>query len=65
MDNNDLERECGIIILVKNIVIKYEDICVNIMDIFGYVDFGGEVECIMKMVDGVFLVVDVYEGIMF
>lgn len=64
MDLNDLERECGIIILVKNIVIYYEDKRINILDIFGYVDFGGEVECIMKMVDGVLFVVDVYEGCM-
>lgn len=64
MDLNDIEKECGIIIFVKNIVVVYNDVCINIMDIFGYVDFGGEVECIMKMVDGVVLVVDVYEGIM-
>lgn len=65
MDLNVLEKECGIMILVKNIVVDYKGICVNIMDILGYVDFGGEVEWIMKMVDGVVLVVDVYEGIMF
>lgn len=65
MDLNDFECECGIIILVKNIVINYKDMCINIMDMLGYVDFGGEVECIMKMVDGVLFVVDVYEGCMF
>lgn len=65
MDFNDIERECGIMILVKNMVVDYKGICINILDILGYVDFGGEVECIMKMVDGVVLVVDVYEGIMF
>lgn len=65
MDFNVFESECGIIILVKNIVVDYNGICINILDILGYVDFGGEVECIMKMVDGVVLVVDVYEGIMF
>ncbi|EAE7578383.1 translational GTPase TypA [Listeria monocytogenes] len=64
MDNNDLERERGITILAKNTAIKYEDTRVNIMDTPGYADFGGEVERIMKMVDGVLLVVDAYEGTM-
>lgn len=59
MDLNDIEKECGIIILVKNIVINWNDYCINIVDILGYVDFGGEVECVMLMVDFVFLFVDV------
>lgn len=58
MDSNDLERERGIIILFKNIVIYYKDIKINIIDIFGYVDFGGEVERVLKMVDGVLFLVD-------
>ncbi|MBC6174001.1 translational GTPase TypA [Listeria welshimeri] len=64
MDNNDLERERGITILAKNTAIKYEDTRINIMDTPGHADFGGEVERIMKMVDGVLLVVDAYEGTM-
>ncbi|EKI8894610.1 translational GTPase TypA [Listeria monocytogenes] len=64
MDINDLERERGITILAKNTAIKYEDTRVNIMDTPGHADFGGEVERIMKMVDGVLLVVDAYEGTM-
>ncbi|EHT9927158.1 translational GTPase TypA [Listeria monocytogenes] len=64
MDNNNLERERGITILAKNTAIKYEDTRVNIMDTPGHADFGGEVERIMKMVDGVLLVVDAYEGTM-
>lgn len=64
MDFNDLEKECGIIIFVKNIVIKWNDYCINIVDILGYVDFGGEVECVMFMVDLVLLVVDVFDGLM-
>ncbi|ECW7469400.1 translational GTPase TypA [Listeria monocytogenes] len=64
MDNNDLERERGITILAKNTAIKYENTRVNIMDTPGHADFGGEVERIMKMVDGVLLVVDAYEGTM-
>lgn len=64
MDLNDIEKECGIIILVKNIVINWNDYCINIVDILGYVDFGGEVECIMLMVDLVLLIVDVVDGLM-
>lgn len=64
MDFNDQEKECGIIILVKNIVIKWNGYNINIVDIFGYVDFGGEVECVMLMVDFVLLVVDVQDGFM-
>jgi GTP-binding protein len=64
MDSNDLERERGITILAKNTGIKYKDTRINILDTPGHADFGGEVERIMKMVDGVLLVVDAYEGCM-
>ncbi len=64
MDSNDLEKERGITILAKNTAINYEGIRINIMDTPGHADFGGEVERIMKMVDGVLLVVDAYEGCM-
>lgn len=63
-DSNDLEWECGIIILFKNVFIIYKGIKINIIDIFGYSDFGGEVECVLNMVDGVLLLVDVFEGFM-
>jgi len=64
MDSNDLERERGITILAKNTAIQYKDNRINILDTPGHADFGGEVERIMKMVDGVLLVVDAYEGCM-
>ena len=64
MDSNDLERERGITILAKNTAITYKDYLINIVDTPGHADFGGEVERIMKMVDGVVLVVDAYEGCM-
>ncbi|PWA13369.1 translational GTPase TypA [Pueribacillus theae] len=64
MDSNDLERERGITILAKNTAIQYKDKKINIMDTPGHADFGGEVERIMKMVDGVLLIVDAYEGCM-
>jgi GTP-binding protein len=64
MDSNDLERERGITILAKNTAINYNNKRINIMDTPGHADFGGEVERIMKMVDGVLLVVDAYEGCM-
>lgn len=64
MDSNDLERERGITILAKNTAINYKDFLINIVDTPGHADFGGEVERIMKMVDGVLLVVDAYEGCM-
>ena len=64
MDNNDLERERGITILAKNTAIRYKDYKINILDTPGHADFSGEVERIMKMVDGVVLVVDAYEGTM-
>ena len=62
MDSNALEKERGITILAKNTAINYADKRINIMDTPGHADFGGEVERIMKMVDGVLLVVDAYEG---
>src|SRR5690606_8987235 len=64
MDSNDLERERGITILAKNTAITYHDYLINIVDTPGHADFGGEVERIMKMVDGVLLVVDAFEGCM-
>ncbi|MCL9660536.1 translational GTPase TypA [Paenibacillus hunanensis] len=64
MDSNDLERERGITILAKNTAITYKEYLINIVDTPGHADFGGEVERIMKMVDGVLLVVDAYEGCM-
>ena len=64
MDSNDLEREKGITILGKNTAIHYGDYKINIVDTPGHADFGGEVERIMKMVDGVLLVVDAFEGCM-
>ena len=64
MDNNDLERERGITILAKPTGINYKDYKINIIDTPGHADFGGEVERIMHMVDGVILVVDAFEGTM-
>ena len=64
MDSNDIERERGITILAKNTAIDYKGTRINILDTPGHADFGGEVERIMKMVDGVILVVDAYEGTM-
>ena len=64
MDSNDLERERGITILAKTTAINYKDYKINILDTPGHADFGGEVERIMKMVDGVLLLVDAYEGTM-
>ena len=64
MDSNDIERERGITILAKNTAIDYKGKRINILDTPGHADFGGEVERIMKMVDGVLLVVDAYEGTM-
>lgn len=62
MDSNDIERERGITILAKTTAVFYNDYRINILDTPGHADFGGEVERIMKMVDGVLLVVDAYEG---
>jgi len=64
MDSNALEKERGITILAKNTAVDYKNYRINIMDTPGHADFGGEVERIMKMVDGVVLVVDAYEGTM-
>ncbi|MDD2955586.1 MAG: translational GTPase TypA [Oscillospiraceae bacterium] len=62
MDNNDLERERGITILAKNTAAYYKDVKINIIDTPGHADFGGEVERVLKMVDGVLLLVDAFEG---
>lgn len=62
MDSNDLERERGITILAKNTSIKYKNYKINVVDTPGHADFGGEVERVLKMVDGVLLVVDAFEG---
>ena len=62
MDSNDLERERGITILAKNTAIQYGDTKINIVDTPGHADFGGEVERILKMVNGVILLVDAAEG---
>ena len=62
MDSNDLERERGITILSKNTAIEYKDTKINIVDTPGHADFGGEVERVLKMVNGVILVVDAFEG---
>ena len=62
MDSNDIEKERGITILAKTTAVFYNDYRINILDTPGHADFGGEVERIMKMVDGVLLVVDAYEG---
>ena len=62
MDSNDLEKERGITILSKNTSVMYKDIKINIVDTPGHADFGGEVERVLKMVDGVLLLVDAFEG---
>jgi GTP-binding protein len=62
MDNNDLERERGITILSKNVSIDYKDVKINIIDTPGHSDFGGEVERVLNMADGVILLVDAFEG---
>ncbi|AGA80270.1 translational GTPase TypA [Echinicola vietnamensis] len=62
LDNNDLERERGITILSKNVSVRYKDIKINIIDTPGHADFGGEVERVLKMADGVILLVDAFEG---
>ena len=64
MDSNDIERERGITILAKNTAVHYGDTKINIIDTPGHADFGGEVERVLKMVNGVILVVDAYEGAM-
>lgn len=62
LDNNDLERERGITILSKNVSVRYKDVKINIIDTPGHSDFGGEVERVLKMADGVLLLVDAFEG---
>ena len=62
MDSNDLERERGITILSKNTAVMHDGIKINIVDTPGHADFGGEVERVLNMVDGVLLLVDAYEG---
>ena len=62
MDSNDIERERGITILSKNTAVYYKDTKINIIDTPGHADFGGEVERVLKMVNGVVLVVDAFEG---
>ena len=62
MDSNDIERERGITILSKNTAVEYKGTKINIVDTPGHADFGGEVERVLKMVNGVILVVDAYEG---
>jgi len=62
MDNNDLERERGITILAKNVSVHYKDMKINIIDTPGHADFGGEVERVLNMADGVLLLVDAFEG---
>ena len=64
MDNNDLERERGITILSKNVSVVYRDYKINIIDTPGHSDFGGEVERVLNMCDGVLLLVDAFEGTM-
>lgn len=62
LDNNDLERERGITILSKNVSVRYKGVKINIIDTPGHADFGGEVERVLKMADGVLLLVDAFEG---
>ncbi|MEA3443354.1 MAG: translational GTPase TypA [Bacteroidota bacterium] len=62
LDTNDLERERGITILSKNVSVRYKDVKINIIDTPGHADFGGEVERVLKMADGVLLLVDAFEG---
>ncbi|HZG01279.1 MAG TPA: GTP-binding protein, partial [Chitinophagales bacterium] len=62
LDNNDLERERGITILAKNVSVRYGNVKINIIDTPGHSDFGGEVERVLNMADGVLLLVDAFEG---
>ena len=64
LDNNDLERERGITIVSKNVSVNYNDVKINLIDTPGHADFGGEVERVLKMADGVLLLVDAFEGAM-
>ena len=63
LDNNDLERERGITILSKNVSVDYKNVKINVIDTPGHADFGGEVERVLKMADGVLLLVDAFEEI--
>src|SRR6187431_3491383 len=62
LDSNDLERERGITIVAKNVSVRYKDVKINIIDTPGHADFGGEVERVLTMADGVLLLVDAFEG---
>ena len=62
LDNNELERERGITILSKNVSVDYKGVKINVIDTPGHADFGGEVERVLKMADGVLLLVDAFEG---
>ncbi len=62
LDSNDLERERGITIISKNVSVNYKGVKINIIDTPGHADFGGEVERVLKMADGVLLLVDAFEG---
>ena len=62
LDNNELERERGITILAKNVAIEYKGCKINVIDTPGHADFGGEVERVLNMADGVLLLVDAFEG---
>lgn len=62
LDNNDLERERGITIVSKNVSVRYKDVKINVIDTPGHADFGGEVERVLKLADGVILLVDAFEG---
>ena len=62
LDNNDLERERGITILAKNVSVNYKGVKINIIDTPGHADFGGEVERVLNMAEGVLLLVDAFEG---
>ncbi|HPI44396.1 MAG TPA: GTP-binding protein, partial [Tenuifilaceae bacterium] len=64
LDSNDLERERGITILAKNVSVEYKGVKINIIDTPGHSDFGGEVERVLNMADGVLLLVDAFEGTM-
>ena len=64
LDSNDLERERGITILAKNVSVTYNDVKINIIDTPGHADFGGEVERVLNMADGVLLLADAFEGTM-
>src|SRR5699024_7412633 len=64
LDNIDLERERGITIVSKNVAVEYDGVKINVIDTPGHADFGGEVERVLKMVDGILLLLDAFEGCM-